>query len=52
VFRGHLPGGPQAKATYLFFKNINTQTDQFWQFSMTQFSVVVRDRGTKFVSGP
>jgi len=37
---------------FLFFKDINTQTDQFWQFSMSQFSVVVRDRETKFVSGP
>jgi len=31
---------------------INTQADEFWQISMTQFSVVVRDQETKFVSGP
>jgi len=50
--RGHLPSGPRAKAIYVLAKDINTQTDQFWQFSMTQFSVVVRDRETKFVNGP
>src|SRR6218665_323396 len=53
VVRGpHLPGGLRTEATYLFFKNINTQTDQFWKLSRAQFSVVVRNCETKFVSGP
>ena len=41
-----------SRATFLFLKNINTQTDEFWQISMAQFSVVVRHREIKFVSGP
>ena len=46
--------GPPAKgkATFLVFDDINTQTDQIWQFSMAQLSVVVCDQETKFVSGP
>ena len=46
------PGGSQEKGISLSFNDINTQTDQFWQIFMTQFTVVVRDRGTKFISGP
>jgi len=49
---GWVPGGPRAKATFLFCKGINTQGDQFWQFSRALFSVLVRDWLTKFVSGP
>jgi len=52
-------GGPRAsawwparKGNFYFLKNINTQTDQFWQFSMAQFSAEVRDQETKVVSGP
>ena len=48
----HLPGGSRAKATFLVSKDINTKTDQFWQFSMVQFTVVILDRETKFVRGP
>jgi len=32
-----------SKGYFLFFMDINTQTDQLWQFFMTQFSVVVRN---------
>src|SRR6218665_2819019 len=52
VVSGYLPGGPRARATFLFCKDINTKPDQFWQFSMAQFSLVVRNREIKFVSGP
>jgi len=33
----------EQKGISLISKDINTQTDQFWQFSMVQFIVVVRD---------
>ena len=47
VLRGHLSdGGPRAKATFLFCKNLNTQAQQFWQFSLVQFLSVVHDRET------
>jgi len=45
----HLPGGPRAKATFLYFKHINTQNGPILAF---QFSVVVQDQETTFVSGP
>jgi len=31
---------------------MNAQTDQFWQFTMAQFSEVICDREITFVSGP
>ena len=42
------------KGISLFFKDINTQIDQFCQFSMAQFTVVVHNPGTTklFVSCP
>jgi len=46
--RGHLPGGKRARDTFLFCKDINTQTDQFWQFSAAQFSMVVCEREKNF----
>ena len=62
----HLPGGPRAKGYFVIFKDINTQTavvvysfywwtlkhTNFVNFPLPQFSAVVRDRETKFVSGP
>jgi len=38
---------PMSEGYFIFFKDMNTQTHKFWQFSKAQFSVV-----TKFVSGP
>ena len=32
------------------FARINTQTDKFWQFSMAQFSLVVRGRETHLLA--
>jgi len=48
VVRGHRSDGPRAKTTFSFLKNTDTQTI----FSIYHGSVVVRDRETKFVSGP
>jgi len=49
VVCGQLPGGPRAKTTFIFFKDISTQADQFCQFSMAQFPMVFCDREAKFV---
>jgi len=46
---GHLPGGRKTTLTTkttLFCKDTSIQRDQFWQFSMAQFSLVVRDQET------
>jgi len=43
LWSADLPGGPRAKCIYLYFKDINTQTDQFWQISLAQLTVVVYD---------
>ena len=52
VVHGILPSGPWANTIFLFFNDINTQSDQVWQFSKAQSSWVVRDGETKFLSGP
>src|SRR6218665_1866462 len=44
---GHLPRGRKTTLTTmttLFCKDTSIQIDQFWQFSMAQFSVMVRDQ--------
>src|SRR6218665_3125788 len=41
--KGYRPLGP----TFLFFNAINK--DQFWQFSMAQFSAVIRNREKIFL---
>ena len=49
----HLPGGSRAKATSVFFKDINTQTEQITLATYHgAILVLARDRETKFVSGP
>ena len=41
----------QQRVLFYFCKDMNTERDQFWQFSVAQFSVEVCDRETKVLIG-